>query len=995
MAMAENVDQAKHVQEALRYLDQKDVKKLLRDLTESVLLRQPENPKFHMLEELWESTGRCWTPSADRSVLCSFLQQKFPSPREAVYDLVRRAAATVGARRVSFFSAPNGRGRQVVGCGEAERFSGMDFLLVDSSDQELVIGEPGDASLRPCLDLALESGSATTEDAVACLIRSSEGVEGVLVAELIPTIEAASLLPMMELLALLLGERLTSMHWEAEARRSQSVINRLLQGVEVLAKPSEEWQKNLMQSAAEVPTQVLRGDVTLKDACVWQLDKRTYVDISGQNLGSPTVLAEEAFLAPQDQPQVSCVEEVSIDSSGQCVSSREICVRLYGIGKPTVLDFLDSDGHRLDHFDLAAAEWLSKSSLRAALQARSQLHELILRKHSAEQMQSLVSELSTTANTLDLVSSIEKAVQVVTHAKKCIVYFFDNDATEVWSYPTVSVPASYRLAFGIGLPGRIASFLKENTKDQPGVLVYNDLKTCPYVDTVPFGMEDARGILIAPIKSAGKDGKPLGLIVVSDKSFTMSSDDGAQDEVRHALSFWGSGKLEFTTQDSEFMEWLASAAGSHVERLSLDLMWTKALLERDTGDSSTMKQDDQEMISEYFTAEAVSRAGGAKAKVGPVRETATVHRFVGHVASALNFHGSKGLQLVLSDADAESVRNLTPAPYADVTAWDIDYWAFTPQDEITLLINSLHQLHVFDNVTIAPGVLLHYFQAVKASYRAIPFHNFHHGMSTLHYTFKMIQVSRLWEHLGHAEMFAMIMAALCHDVDHRGYNNAFEIMTRSELALRYNDSSPLENHHCARTFEIALSKDECNFFQDLDQANYNLIRKRMIAGILATDMKHHGQHVTILKEFEVGEPSESQSQFLVEVVLHAADISNPFMPPAPSQKWCACLNEEFTLQAEKEAELGLPVTSFMSGLRDPAAAAKSLLGFIDFVIIPFTSSVFRIWPELDEMRQFLDQNRAAAAAVLEEVNNPGRKKLTTKRSWKAAAPPAPSSSDPA
>ena len=54
MAMAENVDQAKHVQEALRYLDQKDVKKLLRDLTESVLLRQPENPKFHMLEELWE-----------------------------------------------------------------------------------------------------------------------------------------------------------------------------------------------------------------------------------------------------------------------------------------------------------------------------------------------------------------------------------------------------------------------------------------------------------------------------------------------------------------------------------------------------------------------------------------------------------------------------------------------------------------------------------------------------------------------------------------------------------------------------------------------------------------------------------------------------------------------------------------------------------------------------------------------------------------------------
>lgn len=50
--MAEEASQ-KHVQEALSYLDQKDVKSLLRDLTESVLLRQPENPKFHMLSELW------------------------------------------------------------------------------------------------------------------------------------------------------------------------------------------------------------------------------------------------------------------------------------------------------------------------------------------------------------------------------------------------------------------------------------------------------------------------------------------------------------------------------------------------------------------------------------------------------------------------------------------------------------------------------------------------------------------------------------------------------------------------------------------------------------------------------------------------------------------------------------------------------------------------------------------------------------------------------
>lgn len=135
-------DQEQHVQEALRYLDQKDVKKVLRDLTESLLLRQPENPRVHMLEELWESTGRSWTPFAE-NIPCSFLEQKFPSPREAVGDMLRRAAGAAGVRRVSFFSAPNCRGRQVLGRGDASRFSGSDFLLVDSSDADLAVGQPG------------------------------------------------------------------------------------------------------------------------------------------------------------------------------------------------------------------------------------------------------------------------------------------------------------------------------------------------------------------------------------------------------------------------------------------------------------------------------------------------------------------------------------------------------------------------------------------------------------------------------------------------------------------------------------------------------------------------------------------------------------------------------------------------------------------------------------------------------------------------------------
>ncbi len=52
-----------------------------------------------------------------------------------------------------------------------------------------------------------------------------------------------------------------------------------------------------------------------------------------------------------------------------------------------------------------------------------------------------------------------------------------------------------------------------------------------------------------------------------------------------------------------------------------------------------------------------------------------------------------------------------------------------------------------------------------------------------------------------------------HDFDHRGFNNAFEVNSKSELAIRYNDASVLENHHVAATFAI-MRQEDCNIFSN-------------------------------------------------------------------------------------------------------------------------------------------------------------------------------------
>lgn len=46
------------------------------------------------------------------------------------------------------------------------------------------------------------------------------------------------------------------------------------------------------------------------------------------------------------------------------------------------------------------------------------------------------------------------------------------------------------------------------------------------------------------------------------------------------------------------------------------------------------------------------------------------------------------------------------------------------------------------------------------------------------------------------------MSGLCHDLEHTGRTNNFEIANMSRLAIRYNDESVLENHHASASFKL-------------------------------------------------------------------------------------------------------------------------------------------------------------------------------------------------
>ena len=69
------------------------------------------------------------------------------------------------------------------------------------------------------------------------------------------------------------------------------------------------------------------------------------------------------------------------------------------------------------------------------------------------------------------------------------------------------------------------------------------------------------------------------------------------------------------------------------------------------------------------------------------------------------------------------------------------------------------------------------------------------------------------------DVFAAFIACLLHDYEHPGYSNQFIVRAKHPLAIRYSDTSVLENHHLAAGFTIMYTYPKCNILENM---NYDL-----------------------------------------------------------------------------------------------------------------------------------------------------------------------------
>ncbi|KYQ89841.1 cAMP-specific phosphodiesterase [Tieghemostelium lacteum] len=288
---------------------------------------------------------------------------------------------------------------------------------------------------------------------------------------------------------------------------------------------------------------------------------------------------------------------------------------------------------------------------------------------------------------------------------------------------------------------------------------------------------------------------------------------------------------------------------------------------------------------------------------------------------------------------------------------------------------------IFQKFHINEMVFRKFITIIEAGYDSEnSYHNSLHAADVL-ITLNHLIEKGLAKSLNDLDILSMLLAAIVHDYKHNGVSNSFHINTKSSLALKYNDTSILENHHLAQSFKVIYSPIPMNngytsnssntlnsstmnintstssntstslsnsttemedhyLLESLSDQQKKELRDTVIKLVLATDMAAHFDLVGKFKSKLSasggmalnGTLDRKDKLLLMQIAMKASDISNPAKPFNIYKQWTDRITEEFYRQGDQERQLGIDVTPFMN--RHKPAITKCQISFINLFVEP-------------------------------------------------------------
>ncbi|XP_026232713.1 dual 3',5'-cyclic-AMP and -GMP phosphodiesterase 11A isoform X2 [Anabas testudineus] len=279
---------------------------------------------------------------------------------------------------------------------------------------------------------------------------------------------------------------------------------------------------------------------------------------------------------------------------------------------------------------------------------------------------------------------------------------------------------------------------------------------------------------------------------------------------------------------------------------------------------------------------------------------------------------------------------------------------------ITAALRMFMELGMVQKFKIDYETLCRWLLTVRKNYRMVLYHNWRHAFNVCQCMFAMLTTAGFQETLTEVEILALIVGCVCHDLDHRGTNNAFQEKTGSALALLYGTSATLEHHHFNHAVMILQSEGH-NIFSSLSSTEYSNLMQLLKLSILATDLtlyfENRNTFFDLVNKGEYNWNVKAHRDMCRSMMMTACDLGAVTKPWEISRKVAELVTSEFFEQGDRErSELKLtPSAIFDRNRKDELPGLQ--LEWIDGICAPLYETLVKLNPKLQPMLDMIRVNR--------------------------------------
>ncbi|KAJ8284858.1 hypothetical protein COCON_G00037080 [Conger conger] len=231
------------------------------------------------------------------------------------------------------------------------------------------------------------------------------------------------------------------------------------------------------------------------------------------------------------------------------------------------------------------------------------------------------------------------------------------------------------------------------------------------------------------------------------------------------------------------------------------------------------------------------------------------------------------------------------------------------------------------------------------------------------------ETGKLRKYYSDLDAFAMVAAAFCHDIDHRGTNNLYQTKSISPLA-KLHGSSIMERHHLEYS-KTLMADESLNIFQNLQKRQFETVQHLFDVCIIATDLalyfKKRTMFQKIVEATEVMAEEKDRinhisnnpirKEIIMAMMMTGCDLSAITKPWEVQSKVALMVAAEFWEQGDLERTVLDQQPIPMMDRSKADELPKMQCGFIDFVCSFVYKEFSRFHKEITPMFDGLNNNR--------------------------------------